>query len=201
MQLYSLAEHSELKRKQLFPVLIDSSRDQRIRRTRRRRRHQPRAVPRRLKTSTNTPRCIAHELAHLSQRHFARQIEMQQQSTLPYLAAMLASIVIAATVGWRSRHGGDLDDAGGGAGESAAFFARPRTRSRSCRHQHAGQSRPRSHRDGAHVRTDAACVSLQPASARVPADAPGDRNPDLRRAQPGRRLSKTRRTSPPKNSS
>ncbi len=42
---------------------------------------------------------VAHELAHLSQRHFARGIEQQQRMTLPYLAAMLASAAIMATVG------------------------------------------------------------------------------------------------------
>lgn len=98
MQLYSLAEHSELKRKQLFPVLIDSSGINAF------------AAPGGVvginlglylaaQDVDEYAAVIAHELAHLSQRHFARQIEMQQQSTLPYLAAMLASIVIAATTG------------------------------------------------------------------------------------------------------
>ncbi|WQG58580.1 M48 family metalloprotease [Pseudomonas sp. RTB3] len=39
---------------------------------------------------------LAHELAHLSQRHFARGIEAQQHMQVPVLAAMLAGIVIAA---------------------------------------------------------------------------------------------------------
>jgi predicted Zn-dependent protease len=39
---------------------------------------------------------LAHELAHLSQRHFARGIEAQQRMQVPMLAAMLAGIVIAA---------------------------------------------------------------------------------------------------------
>ena len=110
-QLYSLAEHSELKRKQLFPVLIDSQRST----------HSPH----RAASSASTSACIsqredvneysavlAHELAHLSQRHFARQIEMQQQSALPYLAAMLASIVIAATAGGEAGIAAHVDDAG-----------------------------------------------------------------------------------------
>lgn len=42
---------------------------------------------------------LAHELAHLSQRHFARGIEEQRKSTLPMLAAMLASAALMATVG------------------------------------------------------------------------------------------------------
>jgi len=97
-QLYQLAEHSELKRKQLFPVLIDSPEVNAF------------AAPGGVvginlglyvtaEDVDEYSAVLAHELAHLSQRHFARQIEMQQQSALPYLAAMLASIVIAATTG------------------------------------------------------------------------------------------------------
>lgn len=39
---------------------------------------------------------MAHELAHLSQRHFARGIEAQQRMQIPMMAAMLAGIVAAA---------------------------------------------------------------------------------------------------------
>ena len=42
---------------------------------------------------------IAHELAHLSQRHFARGVERSQQTSWAGLAALLASIAIAATAG------------------------------------------------------------------------------------------------------
>ncbi len=42
---------------------------------------------------------LAHELAHLSQRHYARSIEKQANSQLPFMAAMLASLVIAAAGG------------------------------------------------------------------------------------------------------
>lgn len=42
---------------------------------------------------------LAHELAHLGQRHYARQLEQQAISTPLTLAGMLASIVIAATTG------------------------------------------------------------------------------------------------------
>jgi predicted Zn-dependent protease len=42
---------------------------------------------------------LAHELAHLSQRHFARGLEKQQQNTIPLMAAMLASLVLIATTG------------------------------------------------------------------------------------------------------
>lgn len=39
---------------------------------------------------------MAHELAHLSQRHFARGLEAQQRMQIPVMAAMLAGIVAAA---------------------------------------------------------------------------------------------------------
>lgn len=42
---------------------------------------------------------LTHELAHLSQRHFARSIETQRQSTAVGLAGLLAGLVLAATVG------------------------------------------------------------------------------------------------------
>jgi predicted Zn-dependent protease len=42
---------------------------------------------------------IAHELAHLGQRHYARQLEQQALSTPLTLAGILASVVIAATTG------------------------------------------------------------------------------------------------------
>ncbi|MCG8611682.1 MAG: M48 family metalloprotease [Pseudomonadales bacterium] len=42
---------------------------------------------------------LAHELAHLSQRHFARSVERQQNNTPLALAGLLASIVIGAAAG------------------------------------------------------------------------------------------------------
>jgi beta-barrel assembly-enhancing protease len=42
---------------------------------------------------------IAHEIAHLSQRHFSRGVEFQQRQQPLALAAMLASLVIMATAG------------------------------------------------------------------------------------------------------
>jgi beta-barrel assembly-enhancing protease len=42
---------------------------------------------------------IAHELAHLSQRHYARQLEQRQSSAPLTLAGILASVVLAATAG------------------------------------------------------------------------------------------------------
>ncbi|WP_334078806.1 M48 family metalloprotease [Microbulbifer sp. M83] len=42
---------------------------------------------------------LAHELAHLSQRHYARTLEAKRNSTLPTLAGMLGALVLAATAG------------------------------------------------------------------------------------------------------
>lgn len=42
---------------------------------------------------------LTHELAHLSQRHFARRIESQRQSTAVGLTGLLAGLVLAATGG------------------------------------------------------------------------------------------------------
>lgn len=42
---------------------------------------------------------LAHELAHLSQRHFARSLEQQAHSRVPTMLALLSSLVLAATVG------------------------------------------------------------------------------------------------------
>ena len=39
---------------------------------------------------------IAHELAHLSQRHYARKVDQSSKTTMITLAALLASIVVAA---------------------------------------------------------------------------------------------------------
>jgi predicted Zn-dependent protease len=42
---------------------------------------------------------IAHELAHLSQRHFARGIEEQREAMLPTMASMIAAIAIGMAAG------------------------------------------------------------------------------------------------------
>ncbi|MFF7707951.1 M48 family metalloprotease [Pseudomonas sp. NPDC007930] len=39
---------------------------------------------------------LAHELGHLSQRHFARGLEAQQQMSMPLMAGLLAGVVLAA---------------------------------------------------------------------------------------------------------
>lgn len=40
---------------------------------------------------------LAHEIAHVSQRHFARSVEEAQRTRVPQLATLLASVVIMAT--------------------------------------------------------------------------------------------------------
>jgi beta-barrel assembly-enhancing protease len=42
---------------------------------------------------------VAHELAHLSQRHFARGVEEQRAQTLPTLASLIAAILVGAVGG------------------------------------------------------------------------------------------------------
>ncbi|MGY0217710.1 M48 family metalloprotease [Endozoicomonadaceae bacterium StTr2] len=42
---------------------------------------------------------LAHELAHLSQRHYARNVEEAKRSSLPTAAALIGSIILAATTG------------------------------------------------------------------------------------------------------
>lgn len=40
---------------------------------------------------------LAHEIAHVSQRHFARSVEEAERTRVPQLAALLASVVVMAT--------------------------------------------------------------------------------------------------------
>lgn len=42
---------------------------------------------------------ISHELAHISQRHYARSVQQQRNNMLPSIAGLLASLIIASTVG------------------------------------------------------------------------------------------------------
>lgn len=51
------------------------------------------------KTEQQFSSVLAHELAHLSQRHFARGIEAAKRQRVPLLAATLASVVLLATGG------------------------------------------------------------------------------------------------------
>lgn len=63
---------------------------------------------------------ISHELAHLSQRHIARQMIAQKNATLPTLAGMLAGIILAAA------GGGDAGMAAITATQAAALDSRLR---------------------------------------------------------------------------
>ena len=51
------------------------------------------------KTEEQFASVIAHELAHLSQHHYARQLSKQRDNSIPNMAAMLASILVAVTAG------------------------------------------------------------------------------------------------------
>lgn len=46
---------------------------------------------------------MAHEIAHVSQRHFARSVDEAQAGRIPYLASLLASVIVMATSD--SQHG------------------------------------------------------------------------------------------------
>lgn len=48
---------------------------------------------------------LSHELAHLSQRHYARQLEQQKNMSIPLYAGLLASLVLLATSGSNSDAG------------------------------------------------------------------------------------------------
>ncbi|HSX84151.1 MAG TPA: M48 family metalloprotease, partial [Cellvibrio sp.] len=46
------------------------------------------------RTENQLAAVLAHELAHLSQRHYARQLEQQKNMAAPFYAGMLASLVL-----------------------------------------------------------------------------------------------------------
>ncbi|MET1078860.1 MAG: M48 family metalloprotease [Pseudomonas sp.] len=93
--VYRLAETSEVQDRRLEFVLLDSSQLNAF------------AAPGGIigvngglflyaQTEGEYASVLAHELAHLSQRHFARGLEAQQRMQIPLMAAMLAGIVAAA---------------------------------------------------------------------------------------------------------
>ncbi len=97
-QLANLAQHSELRERVLSAVLIDSDQINAF------------AAPGGVvginlglmlyaEDVHEYSSVLAHELAHLSQRHFARGIEEQRSQSLPALAAMIAAIMIGAMGG------------------------------------------------------------------------------------------------------
>ena len=63
---------------------------------------------------------LSHELAHLSQRHYARRLEQQKNMQLPFAAALLASLALLAT------DGGDGGLAAISAAQAAALDAQLR---------------------------------------------------------------------------
>ncbi len=96
--LYNLAANSELKQRQLETVIVDNSTINAF------------AVPGGVigvhsglflfsDNEAQFAAVLAHELAHLSQRHFSRSIDKAREANIPSLAGMLAGIILAATVG------------------------------------------------------------------------------------------------------
>ena len=51
------------------------------------------------RTENQLASVLAHELAHLSQRHYARQLEQEKKMSVPFYTAMLASLVLLASSG------------------------------------------------------------------------------------------------------
>lgn len=97
-QLGQLAQYSDLKDATLYPVLIDNPEINAF------------AVPGGVvgihlglmlhaRDVHEYSAVMAHELAHLGQRHFARGIEAQRQATLPMLVGLLAGAVLMAAGG------------------------------------------------------------------------------------------------------
>lgn len=96
--LYQLASHSELKTKELAFVMVNNPTINAF------------AVPGGViglhnglflhaQTEDQLSAVLAHEIAHLSQRHYARSLEDAKRQSIPTLAAILASVVLAATAG------------------------------------------------------------------------------------------------------
>jgi predicted Zn-dependent protease len=77
---------------------------------------------------------IAHELAHLSQRHFARGVEEARSNAVPNMLALLGSLVVAAT-------------AGGNAGMAAITATQAAIQQQQLRFSRAHETRGRPHRD------------------------------------------------------
>tara|TARA_B100001971_G_C18250922_1_gene578134 strand:+ start:79 stop:1563 length:1485 start_codon:yes stop_codon:yes gene_type:complete len=96
--IYRLAYHSQLQDRRLDLVVIDSPQLNAF------------AAPGGIiginlglfihaETENEFSAILAHELAHLSQRHFARQVDSSRRSTLTVLAGLLASIILISTTG------------------------------------------------------------------------------------------------------
>lgn len=111
--IYNLAEHSQLQDRRLDLIIIQS------------RELNAFAAPGGIVginhglflnagTEHEFAAILAHELAHLSQRHFARQFETSRKASIKGLAGLLASIILIATAG------GDAGLAALSLGQSAA---------------------------------------------------------------------------------
>ncbi|WP_085759489.1 M48 family metalloprotease [Oceanicoccus sagamiensis] len=95
---YKLATHSELKDRRLDIIIVNN------------RAINAFAVPGgvlgihnglllQAETEAQFASVMSHELAHLSQRHFARSVEAQKRNAIPNMAGLLAGIILAATEG------------------------------------------------------------------------------------------------------
>ena len=96
--LYTLAANSELKQRDLETVVVDNSTINAF------------AVPGGVigvhtglflfsDNEAQFAGVLAHEIAHLSQRHFSRSIDKAREASIPSMAGMLAGIILAATTG------------------------------------------------------------------------------------------------------
>lgn len=96
--LWELAAHSELKQRDLETVVVDNSTINAF------------AVPGGVigvhtglflfsDNEAQFAGVLAHEIAHLSQRHFSRSIDKAREASIPSMAGMLAGIILAATTG------------------------------------------------------------------------------------------------------
>ena len=96
--LYRLAEHSQLQDRRLELVVVESPALNAF------------AVPGGIvgvngglflyaRNEQEFSSVLAHELAHLSQRHYSRAVEAAERNSLPNMIALLGSIIIAATAG------------------------------------------------------------------------------------------------------
>ena len=96
--IYRLAETSELQDRRISLVIIDSPQLNAF------------AAPGGIiginaglflyaETEQEFASVVAHELAHLSQRHYARRVEAAQRQRIPSMAALLGSIILAAAGG------------------------------------------------------------------------------------------------------
>lgn len=96
--IYDLAAHSKLNDRRLELVIIDSKELNAF------------AAPGGIvgvnlglflygETENEVSAILAHELAHLSQRHFARQVETNRKAGLASMAGLLAGIILIATTG------------------------------------------------------------------------------------------------------